>query len=548
MKNTKIVLVAMLLVMGAVFAVPAAYFVSPTPINDSEYWGDAFQIVMNTSLAMEDTNNFIEINGVNQTCSLSADNLSCSYTLSYPEKIYNQTYTINGYANISNISYPTNETRLIYYVGCGIIRGDQTLLQDVGSVTYNDSYCFEVTMNYTDIDCDGHSITFDNDSYGIGIYAENKTGINISGCTFESGYMGVAFDKTNYSRVVANTFNNQTYDCLQFEDSSYNNITSNDFNMDSVAVDDIWAIEFNNQCDWNNISFNSIYNGEQALVLEGDYNTVYTNIIQNMTDICIEVDEAIIGTPGKGNVFMYNDVSGCTVGLLLESMNNTLSYEDHFYNNGDDIFFTNEENVSVTNAIFSSYFDRPAGDYTNYTAVYVLDSLLPNSAYLIDWAQVNATPANRTSFHGKFIKVNAASVNTGYNITEIDIFGITWTNAEAVGYTESSIALWGVLLNGTLVNLNGTVNATANSIGITDFEMEKYKNVGLFYPSSTPTPTSSDGLTQMIMILVLGIIVSVIVIVVPNAMGIAVDAGPVMTLIGLAVMVVLVYNYIIGAI
>ena len=92
------------------------------------------------------------------------------------------------------------------------------------------------------------------------------------------------------------------------------------------------------------------------------------------------------------------------------------------------------------------------------------------------------------------------------------------------------------------------MNATANSIGITDFEMEKYKNVGLFYPSSTPTPTSSDGLTQMIMILVLGIIVSVIVIVVPNAMGIAVDAGPVMTLIGLATMVVLVYNYIIGAI
>jgi len=48
--------------------------------------------------------------------------------------------------------------------------------------------------------------------------------------------------------------------------------------------------------------------------------------------------------------------------------------------------------------------------------------------------------------------------------------------------------------------------------------------------------------------LVLGIILLVVVVIVPNALGLAIDSGPVMILIGLATMVVLVYNFIIGAI
>ena len=544
MKNMNIV-VAVLLVMGAVFAAPNVAWISPTPVNDSEYWGDAFQVTMNCTNEMGATDNFIEIDGVNKTCTLSADNKSCSYTIPYSEKIYNNTYDLRGYANVSSIYYETNETRVIYYVGCGLISGDQSLLQDVGSDSYPDEDCFTISANNTSINCEGYTITQDNDTSSNAFYAENKTGLVIENCLFESGYRAVYFNNVSYSTITNNVFNNQTWDAVAFDYSNENNITYNDFTMDYVSNNDIYGFNCIASCNGNNFFYNNMSNGALGINTEGNDTSIWRNNIYNMDDECIDLD----GFPiGDGNTVSDNEIYNCDVGIGMIDTNTTILAYNHIYNTSGGMYFTNTQDVNLTYMGITNEFDRPAGGYINYSVISMIDIMLPNSVYYLDWNAVNVTPSGMGSFLGKSIQVAAAPVGMGFNETLIDVIGFTWTNGEVVGYDETQIELWGIDENGTAVLLNDTPNTGTNSIAIYNFRMEDYDSLGLYYPSSVNPNTSGDPLTQMITILVLGIILLVVVVIVPNALGLAIDSGPVMILIGLATMVVLVYNFIIGAI
>jgi len=541
--NTKIIVAMLLLVFGSMsFALVDAFWVSPTPANDSEYWGDSFEIVMNASSPMDD-NNFIEINGVNKTCDVAVGNLSCNYTMPYSEKSYNTTYTIKGYANVSSMYRETNETRLIYYVGCGQISGDQTLLQDVGSSVYPDIDCFTISANNTSINCEGYTITQDNDTSSNAFYAINKYNIVIEDCVFESGYRAISFNNVNYSTITNNIFNNQTWDVIAFDYSNENNITYNDFNMDVASQDDVYGFNCVANCNGNNLFYNNMSNGALGIDVEGNDTQIWRNNIYNMDDECIRIDGFSIG---GGNTISDNEIYNCDVGIDTEDVTTLILAYNHIYNTSGAMYFSNTEDVNLTYMGITNELDRPAGGYINYSSVSMLDIMLPNSAYYLDWAPVAVTPSGRGSFLGKQIGCSAAPEGVNYNVTLIDVIGFTWTNGEVSGYDETQIELWGIDVNGTAVLLNDTPGTGTNSIATYNFRMQDYDSLGLYYHGSTPT--SSDALSQMIIILVLGIIIVILAVVVPTAMGFTVDAGPVMTLIGLAVMVVLVYNYIIGAI
>ena len=94
---------------------PLAYFSSPTPANNTN--STTYPLVFNMSANTVLSPSYIEIDSVNKSCTISADSLSCSYTLPYSEHIFNHTYSALGYANISGTMLTTNETRVVPYYG-----------------------------------------------------------------------------------------------------------------------------------------------------------------------------------------------------------------------------------------------------------------------------------------------------------------------------------------------------------------------------------------------------------------------------------------------
>lgn len=492
--NTKLFLAAMLLVMGAIsFAAPNVAWISPTPVNDSEYWGDAFQVTMNCTNEMGATDNFIEIDGVNKTCTLSADNKSCSYTIPYSEKIYNNTYDLRGYANVSSIYYETNETRVIYYVGCGLISGDQSLLQDVGSDSYPDEDCFTISANNTSINCEGYTITQDNDTSSNAFYAANKTNIVIEDCVFESGYRAISFDNVNYSTITDSIFNNQTWDAIAFDYSNNNNITYNDFNMDVASQDDVYGFNCVANCNGNNLFYNNMSNGALGIDVEGNDTQIWRNNIYNMDDECIRIDGFSIG---GGNTISDNEIYNCDVGIDTEDVTALILAYNHIYNTSGAMYFSNTEDVNLTYMGITNELDRPAGGYINYSTITMLDIMLPNSAYYLDWAPVAVTPSGRGSFLGKQIGCSAAPAGVNYNVTLVDVIGFTWTNGEVSGYDETQIELWGIDVNGTAVLLNDTPGTGTNSIATYNFRMQDYDSLGLYYHGNQTIPNVPGNLTD----------------------------------------------------
>jgi len=483
-----------LLVMGAIsFAAPNVAWISPTPVNDSEYWGDAFQIIFNTSSEMNATGNYIEIDGVNNTCSLSPDSLQCSYTLNYSEKIYNNTYDIKGYANISGTPYVTNETRVIYYVGCGLISGDQSLMQNVGSDAYPDEDCFTISANNTLINCEGYTITLANNTNSDAFTATNKFNLVIEDCIVESGYRAIHFDNVDYSTITNNVFNNQTWDAVAFDNTNNSNMTYNNFNMDYESHNDIYGFNCIDDCNGNNLFYNNMSNGAVGINNEGNDTAIWRNNISNMDDSGIEID----GSPlGGGNTISDNEVYNCDVGIEAEDMTIFVLAYNHVYNTSGAIYFANTQDVNTTYIEVTDEIDRPAGGYINYSVLSILDIMLPNSAYYIDWAPVTVTPSGRGSFLGKQVGCSAAPEGVNYNVTLIDVLVFTWTNPEVVGYDESQIELWGIDVNGTAVLLNDTPGTGTNSIATYNFRMEDYDSLGLYYHGNQTIPNVPGNLTD----------------------------------------------------
>jgi hypothetical protein len=104
------------------FADPSIEFVSPTPTAGTNHttYGMVFNFSSNESL--EATGNYIEIDGVNNSCSVADDNLSCSYTLVYADHKYNNTYDLIAWGNVSDEYY--SDTRQFDYYGCGVVTAD----------------------------------------------------------------------------------------------------------------------------------------------------------------------------------------------------------------------------------------------------------------------------------------------------------------------------------------------------------------------------------------------------------------------------------------
>ncbi len=122
---------------------PGIHFVSPTPTNQTNNftYGIAFNFTSDINMT---GNGYIDIDGTNKTCTLSSDNLSCSYALTYAEHLFNNSYDLKAWGNFSG-TYITNSTPYNFsYYGCGNINQNATILQ---SINRSGNICLNITAN-----------------------------------------------------------------------------------------------------------------------------------------------------------------------------------------------------------------------------------------------------------------------------------------------------------------------------------------------------------------------------------------------------------------
>jgi parallel beta-helix repeat protein len=291
--------------------VPIIQFVSPTPINGTNNftYGMVFNFTSNTNM----TDCLMEIDGVNQTGTVSADNIACSYTVSDAEHIFNNTYDIIGYGNVSGTMYPTNETRVIPYYGCGYVNGNGTLLGNVSTIA---NTCFTFLTN-PDLTLDGAGYTVSGigtyGSTGIGSYMNGITIKNVSikdfgiGINVEGGSSGSTF--TNLT--IFNSTGGMT--CGAFGNAGICLCTVGSHTVSNSIIygginDGIYISGTN-----NNISNNTIYNNQnRGLHVDGnsgaDGNIIINNIIYNNSVSQIRASGMLVTNR------IYNNILNASIG------------------------------------------------------------------------------------------------------------------------------------------------------------------------------------------------------------------------------------------
>jgi len=528
------IFVAVLLVLGAVFAAPDVQWFSPTPANNSPYYPSVLTLNFTSNETFSNSGTFIEIDGQNFTCTPNAANTSCNYTVPYLQRKFNHSYNVTGYANISNVSVPT-ELRVVNYQGCGFVSKNETLVHTVGNLTET-STCLALNASGITLDGNGYYLGVENTTSGIS--ASGLENITIKNIIVQGGTWGILLTAVNDS-VVENV---SVYgiagstDGIALIDSDRNNITG------STIMSYGYGLYATSNSDYNNISLNSVTQNVVGIFVSDIGNIIDSNTVFRNTG------QGVILSSTQSTAIDRNTIDGNGYGVGAANANDSIFWRNHYYNNtNQDMYFVNTDNDSKIIILSYDAFDNPLGNWVNYTRIAMLDVMAYNDSYDIVWSSFGTIPSNLSVFAGKSIAIDKGVLSSTPVIDELVVF---WNASESAAYNESLFQLWTDEFPGTFTLYgNQTLNTTTNLIQASDVNVTGWARYGiLYYSGTTPTPTNSDALSQMITILILGIVLAVIVVVVPNAMGFSVDSGPVMILIGLATMVILVYNYIIGAI
>jgi parallel beta-helix repeat protein len=316
------------LYINAVIPSAIPYFVSPTPANNINDF--TYPITFNmTANSIMSGPGYIQIDGVNQTCTPASDNLSCSYTIPYANTTFNHTYSVEGWANISGTYYATNETSVPYY-GCGNVNSSGTLL---GNISINGSTCFTITASSINFNGNGYTIT------GDGAY--NTYGL----VTTESGV-----NNENFGNLSITNFNYGFY-TVNNQDNTFTNCTAYNNQYGFYIYSSITQTITNDSASNNAYGFFVSYAGDNILT----NNTAYNN-----TNYGFEIRASSIG-----NILANNTANGNGVGFYTTfysqsypysspPADNTFTGNTAFNNTAYQIEFYLSSNNTVYNNIFNA--------------------------------------------------------------------------------------------------------------------------------------------------------------------------------------------------
>lgn len=385
-------------------------FVSPTPLNgvNNFTYGMVFNYSSTTVLGNSD--NYIEIDGTNRTCTLGAGNLSCSYTLPYTEHLFNNSYDLKAWANISG-TYNTNATLYNFsYYGCGYIQSNATML---GHANRTGGTCF--TTNATNnliINGAGYAIGGNDAATTTGIHINYTNNTVIQNAIIENFYTGIYTQGTE-----TNVTNTTIRDCS--------------YGMDIESG--------------TNLTNSSIYNNTIiGIQVRGTESVIYNNSIYNNTNTNLYI--AANNVNASDNL-LYNS----TIGIDARERNNVSFSFNHYHNNTWDLAI-NGTNYNATYELFDSN-----GSMANYTNI-SFSVANTNGTINLTWARNSSTlPSGTRSFIGKYL-----NISSGAGTPILDTITFNWLTTEIGTFTESKFHLY--KYNGTWTDLNNTPDTANNQL------------------------------------------------------------------------------------
>jgi len=456
----------------------AGVFVSPTSTNNTNNFTYIMTFNFTYYTAMDSC--LMEIDGINQTGTLSADSLSCSYTLSYYEHVFNNTYDIKGWISEGGNWYPTNETRIIPYYGCGIINQSGTLL---ANVSRNGGTCFTINTSGITFNGAGYSITGDGTAGTYGIYVNATSNNTIGNFTITNLFNGILvngtadnntitnstlYNNVNYQIAIGNGTNNLIYN-NNFTDTllGYDNGTNTYWNTTEVVGTNIIGGNVIGGNWWSNYTVVDTDNdgiGDASLFITTngfDYIPITNDFVPVITLVS---PSPLNGTNNNtyGMVFnfsssanmtdvSYVEIDGinhtCTMAADNRSCYYTLTYSEHLFNNTYDII-----TYSLIDGVVYANTDGPYLFYYNGCGIVNTDGTLSGNVLI----------NGDTCF-----TINASGINlngNGYSITgngTVGTYGvyINSTSNSTIGNFTITNFFNGININGTADN-NTFTNST----------------------------------------------------------------------------------------
>ncbi|MEW6722740.1 MAG: right-handed parallel beta-helix repeat-containing protein, partial [Candidatus Micrarchaeota archaeon] len=316
---------------------------------------------------------------------------------------------------------------------------------------------------------------------------ENKAFDNGDG-SFEGGFQ-LTFSHNNTL--------NQNNASGNFEGFRLGSSSSNNLSDNSVSGGTSGIILFSGSAN-NTLDGNTVTGTSGSAIFTGDNNIFTDNTVTScFQGISLGANNVLTGNTVSGiaafggfrmesashnNVLTDNTVFSSNRGLEILGANNTTVTNMHMYNNSFVDFLTSADSGGDRFSTLSGLvFDRPAGDFTDFTNLSITDNLENGSVYSIEYtANPGSSPtANHISFANKFVSI----VNSTPGLS-IDSIIWHWDDSELTSYNENNFELW--KLNGSAWTLlNDTPDTGANTLSLTG--LSNFSTFGIFDSASNVT-------------------------------------------------------------
>jgi parallel beta-helix repeat protein len=321
----------------------------------------------------------------------------------------------------------------------------------LNSAVYNNVIGVHVGESSNQGQISGNEV-YNNTNRGIEIQ-NGANGVTVSGNDVHGNSVGIDFDSGTTNHAVTDNV---------VHDNAFRG-----FDLSSGAT----GINMTDNTAYNNVDGFSIAFGSNGAVLIN--NTAHDNSLSGfrLTNVAVITMEDTV-SHGNGQ------------GILLSDANSFLSQGGHLYDNAADINVTSvfsNSSIVFTNVII----DNPAGDFTNFTNLSIVDTVQPSENYLVAWDPEPATPPH-PSFEGKYVEITPSTP------VSIDTLVWGWTDAESASYDENAFQLW--KYNGTWSMEPAVLNTASNTLTLTN--VADFSTFGILESNNCPVITSPGTYLQ----------------------------------------------------
>jgi hypothetical protein len=451
-KKIMMVLGILLIAISCSMAVPV--FTSPTPSNNTPY-GD-YQLILNISddSAMDYCN--FEIDGVNQSGTLSDDFLSCWYEMPQVAKYVGHNYSVIGYDSVSSVEYATDFRNIAYY-GCGYINETLTTLKT--NVSFNGSWvaCFIWTGNSMTLDGAGYLVDGGSADWNVVMLADYTDGTTVKNLKVRNFATGLACgDSCSNVLYENNTLTNITLNALYMGATAGGIVRNNYVN----GFHDT-GISFGNTYDYNIQVYGNTVIGDNEELYYGDteygiyvgasgntidiHNNNISNVLttgiyltatapSNLFDVNV-YNNRIIGVPYGITTILIENIT-ITNNRIINSSSLGLYLANHFDTLSNNQYINNTVAIDFDCANFDNQYIVATDEIIDGTRFYLSDIQAYLEAYQLSPTTLYNIPVGKANYNNVKLKYEALS-----GVPVIDYMRFYWNSGNSENLNESSITL-----------------------------------------------------------------------------------------------------------